>query len=123
MKTKIKTDRAKVHWAEYSEIDFDKFWLLLKNLKVKRASSIKTCSVLLDGWNFIEDMGRTFNLKKNMKKLRSRLLNKAYKKLFYGCNLQSVTLEGKSYNPLWKQEEISAMHTELRAIWTLFRKQ
>jgi len=123
MKRKLRTETAKVHWSEYSEINFDKFWTALKNIRTERASSIKTCSVLLNGWNFLEDMGRTFDLKKDIKKLRSKLLNKTYEKLFYGCNLPSVTPEGKSYSPLWLKEEIASMRAEFRAIWTTFRKQ
>ncbi len=120
---KNRTDASKVLWSEYSEMDFDKFWAALRNLRAEKASSIKTCSILLEGWNFIEDVGRTFNLRKEMKRLRSRPLNKAYKKLFCGCNLPPVTPEGKSYSPLWIPEEISAMRSEFRALWLIFRKR
>ncbi len=40
MKKKLRTDTAKVHWSEYSEMNFDKFWTALKNLRTERASSI-----------------------------------------------------------------------------------
>ncbi len=123
MKRKLKTAAAKIHWAEYAEIDYHKFFTALKNLRAEKASSAKTCYALLEGWNFIEDMSRTFNLKKDLKRLRSRLLNKSYEKLFYGCNLPSVTPEGKSYSPLWTTEEISAMRAEFRAIWATLRKK
>jgi len=123
MKRTLKSNAAKVRWSEYSEMDFDRFWKVLRNLKTGRASSIITCTILLDGWNFIEDMGRTFSLKKDLKRLHSRLLNKAYDKLFYGCNLPAVTPGGKSYSPLWSHEEILSMRAELRKIWRTFRKQ
>jgi hypothetical protein len=123
LKRQLRTEAAQVHWSERAEIDFDKFWTALENLRSNRASSRRTCSVLLKGWNFIEDMGRTFNLKKEMKRLRSKLLDKAYEKIFYGCNLPSVTPNGKSYSPLWSTAEIKALRTEHRAVWQSFISQ
>jgi hypothetical protein len=123
MKKMLRSDAAKVRWSEYSEMDFDRFWKALRNLKTDRASSTITCTILLEGWNFIEDMGRTFGLKKDLKRLHSRLLNKAYDKLFYGCNLPAVTPGDKSYSPLWSHEEILSMRAELSEIWRTFRKQ
>ncbi len=123
MKKLLRTEAIQVHWSEHAVIDFDKFWTALKNLRSNRASSRRTCSLLLEGWNFIEDMGRTFNLKKDMKRLRSQLLHKAYDKIFWGCNLPSVTPERKSYSPLWIEAEIKSMRTELRTVWQSFKNQ
>ena len=123
LKRKLGTEVAKVHWAEYVEINFDKFFAALRNLKAERASSSKTCFILLEGWNFIEDMICTFNLKADFKKLRSRVLNKAHDKLFYGCNLPSVTPKGKSYSPIWTAEEITVMRSALRDVWATLRKR
>jgi len=123
LKRKLGLAVSKVHWTEYAEIDCDKFFLALKNLKIEGTSSSKTCYVLLEGWNFIEDMICTYNLKNHFKRLRSRVLNKAHDKLFYGCNLLSIIPEGKSYRPIWTHEEITAMRNEFRAIWASLRKQ
>lgn len=123
LKRQLRAEAAQVHWSEHAEIDFDKFWTALESLRANRASSSETCSVLLKGWNFIEDMGRTFNLKKEMKRLRSKLLDKAYEKVFYGCNLPSVTPKGKSYRPLWSTAEIKSLRTEHRAVWQSLRSQ
>jgi hypothetical protein len=123
MKKLLRTESAQVHWPEQAELDFGKFWTALKNLRSNRSSSRKTCSVLLAGWNFIEDMGRTFNLKNDMKRLRSKRMDKAYEKIFYGCNLPSVTPNGKSYSPLWINQEIAVLRAEFRTIWELFRSK
>ena len=123
MKKLVRLAAADVRWSEYSEMDFDKFWTALKNLSPNRASSRKTCSVLLSGWNFIEDLGRTLNRKKEVKRLRSKLLNKAYQKLFHGCNLPPTTPKGKSYSPLWISSEIISLRTEFRSVWASFRSQ
>jgi hypothetical protein len=123
MKRFLRSESANVHWSEYTEIDFDKFWIALKNLRSNRSSSSKTCSVILGGWNFIEDMGRTFNLKKEMKRLRSKQMDKAYEKVIYGCNLPTVTPKSKFYRPLWTTAEIRSLRTEHRAVWQSFRSQ
>ena len=110
-------EQYKVHWDEGAEINFDKFWTALKNLRVGKSSSPKTCKILLDGWNFIEDLLRTFGLTTEMQRLRSPLLNSVYKKFFHGTNLPPVTPTNKVYSPLWKQDEISELRKETRRIW------
>lgn len=112
----------RVKWSEGAEIDFDHFWDALRRLKVGRSSSTKTCKILLDGWNFIEDLARTIGLTQEMKRLHSPLLNKVYDKLFYGNNLPAVTPEGKSYSPLWLREEIISFRKEFHSIWKILKK-
>ncbi len=115
-------DADSVEWSEVAEINFDRFRTALKNLRHDRASSEKTCSLLLDGWNFLEDMARTFGLDKEMEKLRTSTMNKAYKKLFYGNNLSPMTPDGCSYHPLWTSEEISALRRSFENIFNLLIK-
>jgi hypothetical protein len=109
-----------VHWDEYAEINFDKFWVAIRNLRKNRASSKKTCEILLNGWNFIEDMGRTFQQDTKMKRLKTKVLNKAYDKIFAGNNLPAVTPEGRSYSPLWTKNEMKAMRNCFKNVWSLF---
>lgn len=113
-------DSEKIRWSEGGEINFDKFRTALKNLRTGRASSKETCRVIIDGWNFLEDLARTFGLADEIEKLHSTLLNRIYHKMFYGINLPSVTPEGKSYSPLWEHEEIFLLRNAFRFIWKLF---
>jgi len=113
-------DSENIYWSDYAEINFDKFWIALENLRINRASDIKTCKILLDGWNFIEDMGRTFKLSEEMKRLKSHILCNAYDKIFWGNNLPAVTPEGNYYSPLWSTEEISSLRNEFKYIWKIF---
>ncbi|EIJ41324.1 hypothetical protein BegalDRAFT_0404 [Beggiatoa alba B18LD] len=110
-------------WKESTEINISKFLAQLSRLKTKHSSSKITCKQLVDGWNFIEDILRTFHLDKESKKLKSPILNKVYKKLFYGCNLPSVTPEGESYSPIWTNEEIFLVRKEFRDIWSFLKKE
>lgn len=112
-------DFNKVHWNEKSYINFDKFWTSLKNLKVGKSSSKLTCIRLLDGWNFIEDILHTFSMENEIKKLKTPTLNEVYKKIFHGNNLPSITPEGKSYSPLWTQNEIKEVRGTFLEIWNL----
>jgi len=123
LKIKLGVEYEKVKWSDGSEIDFDKFWASLRNLRVGRASSPKTCSLLLDGWNFLEDLAQTFKLDQDLEGLRSPLLNKVYDKLLYGSNLPSITPEGKSYSPLWLEDEIYALRKGLKRIWKLIEHE
>lgn len=111
-----------VHWDESCEMDFDKFWKSLGRLNTHYASSTRTCILLLDGWNLLEDLLRTFNLHHESKKLRSPILDKVYSKLFSGCNLPSVTPENSSYSPLWLSEELILLRKELRSTWHFLKK-
>lgn len=113
------TDFNKVHWNEESYIDFDKFLISLKNLKVDKSSSKLTCIRLLNGWNFIEDILHTFNMEDEIKKLKTPTLNKVYEKIFHGNNLPSITPDGKSYNPLWTRSEIKEVRGTFLEIWNL----
>ncbi|MDD2814430.1 MAG: hypothetical protein PHP00_01650 [Thiotrichaceae bacterium] len=117
LKEIIESSSLELHWNEASEENFDKFFGSLSRLNTRFASSTKTCRLLLDGWNLIEDLLRTFNLKEESERLKSPVLNKAYEKLFSGCNLPSVTPENKSYSPLWLADEIILLRKELRFGW------
>jgi hypothetical protein len=115
-------ESEQLKWSERAVIDFDDFWNALKALRVGKSSSEKTCKILTDGWNFIEDLARTIGLTQEMKRLHSPLLNQVYKKLFYGNNLPAITPEKKSYGPLWLHEEISSFKKEFHSIWEILRK-
>lgn len=122
LKRKLGVECEKVKWADGSEIDFNKLWVSLRNLRVGRASSEGTCKLLLDGWNFLEDLGQTFELNQELEGLRAPFLNKIYDKLLSGSNLPSLTPEGRSYSPLWLQDEIYSLRNEFRKVWKLFRE-
>jgi hypothetical protein len=105
---------------EISEMDFDKFWICVKNLKSNKSSSTKTCNTLLNGWNFIEDLIRTVGQKSDLLKLRNPVLDKIYDKVFYGNNLPSITPEGKIYHPVWTRKEISTFRRAIKSVWHEF---
>jgi hypothetical protein len=120
LKDSVDEDSDSVSWEETGEINFDEFWLCIKNLRKGRASSARTCRTLLDGWNFLEDMARTMGRKSNLSCLINPGLNKIYDKLFCGCKFPAVTPEGKSYSPIWTHEEINIFRREICWAWNEF---
>lgn len=116
-------DARRVRWADGAAMDFDRFWVALRNLRVRRSSSKATCKVLLDGWNFMEDLLRTTRSRAVAKRLRTPILDKVCDKLFYGINLPSVTPKGRSYSPLWTRAELRTLRKEIGAVWQYLQER
>lgn len=121
LKDSLGEDAHNVEWSEEAELNFDKFWTSLRNMRPARSSSERTCDLLLNGWNFIEDLGRTFGFDTELEELRTPILNNAYQKLFYGNNLPSITPEDRSYYPLWTDEEMLALRKAFKKVWNFFQ--
>jgi len=116
-KQRLEDDNDSVHWLECSLMNFDLFWSELHNLKRNRESDVKICKIILNGWNFIEDLINTFNLCESKSKLKSEMLDKIYDKLFFGNNLDAITPKNKPYNPLWTKEEIGCLLDSMEKVW------
>lgn len=108
-------------WEESADINFDNFWISLNNLRERRASTSNTCTTLLNGWNFLEDLGRTFNIAQVKSVLSTSILQKIYEKLFYGCNIGAENLQ-KTYSPLWTRQEINEIRKKMRLVWAMLEK-
>jgi len=108
-------------WEEAANMNFDKFWCSLNSLREKRASTNKTCSILLNGWNFIEDLGYTLNMNQVKIILDTPILREVYKKIFYGCNIATI-YHDKPYSPLWSCEELHELKEKMRSVWKLLKK-
>ncbi len=78
---------------------------------------------ILSYWNFVEDIYRTFSLTEQRNKLDTPLLNKAYKKLFYGNNFESIQKDNPVYEPIWSEEEAMALKKELHDSLTFIKQK
>lgn len=119
LKKKLGENGKEVNWEDYAIYDFDVFWRRLKNMSVKYASKPDTCSVLLDGFNFLSDI--IYSLSESDGGDKPKLSKCIYDKLFFGCNLPSVTPENKTYNPMWSKLEIKEMRTAAQQLWEFSR--
>ena len=98
--------------------DMNKIFKALAALRPQRPSSQRTCQLLLDGWNTLEDMARSIGINQNVTNLSTnKILRIAYDKLFYGNNLPSVTPENKSYRPLFSSDERKVIRAYFRHLW------
>lgn len=110
-------------WTDVAIIDFDLFWIKIRSLNTKEETNEKDCSLILNGWNFIEDILKAFFLKDLLEILSDPKLNKAYKKFFYGNNIEAVTPKECSYNPIWEDDEISIIQVNLSYVWNEIGKK
>ena len=102
---------------ELEEIDYNDFWHKIKNLRKNRGSSKRSCEILIDGWNIIEDLLKTYNNINMLRKLKTPIMDQVYGKLFYGMNLPSLTPKNRSYTPVWLENEIKYFKQEMKEIW------
>lgn len=77
------------------------------------------CVRLLDAWNFCDDLADLHHGPPTPYKRWSRAAQGCYQKLFWGCNLPSVTPPGKRFDPVWRRDELSAIRRVLLAGRTL----
>lgn len=78
-------------------------------------------ALVLDAWNFLEDMVQTAGGSFDFDDDKSRQLAE---KLFWALNLSSVTPQGQHYDPKWQRWELDAIRLvivagvdELRRLW------
>ena len=104
-----------VSWNERAEIDFDQFWLELDGL----ASFSKSTNydLILTGWNFIEDILRTYSLTDLRKRLDNITDNDAYQKIFSSSNIEVFQSQSEDYEPKWSQDEVTSIVADLRYVW------
>lgn len=110
-------ETTKIHWNEPAEIDFDLFFKLLDNIKPYKKVRKDICIIIINGWNFIDDIINTFNLKKEIKYINSNNLNKIYEKFFYGLNIQAMTPKNKKYLPKFTNNEIYEFKEKIKKTW------
>ncbi len=103
---KLKNRAHLVKWSELATLNIDELFSGLDEVFYLHISDEIQSTLFLNGWNFFEDLIRTFALEKDFLEYRTPCLDKVYDKIFWGCNLPSVTPEGKSYSPIWTNEEV-----------------
>jgi hypothetical protein len=117
LKRELKGIPADVNWNDSVIFDFDKFWKRISNMRAKHASSLETCEILIDGFNFLYDVLRSLGKYKQI--TQPVLTNSIYEKLFAGCNLPSMTPQNKMYTPLWTKQEIHEIKMVARKLWNI----
>ena len=90
--------------------------IFLKNEKTK----VVECKEFSSAWNLFKDLSNSTNGNFDANK---KLTKKIYEKLFWGCNLPTVTPEGKSYEPIWSKKELKIIRETLTLGFQMFREK
>lgn len=120
-KTKFKGVAHEINWAEEGQINFDDFWLTINQLPCSTAP--EDCQIVIEGWNFIEDVLRTYSLHFLRKKLDNAQANMAYKKIFYGSNLDAFKSRSENFTPQWSESESLKLVSDLHDVWNAIGKE
>lgn len=112
---------VEIHWDQKSTLDIDRFFAVLDQLQSGKHSNRYACRILLDVWNFLEDLACSADFEKSQYRIEGAA--KCYDKIFWGCNLPAVTPEGRVYQPVWCEEEIEAIKQEVGNLMKLISKK
>lgn len=95
--------------------DFDRLsaWLQMKD------NSTVDCETLLNAWNLFQDVAASIKGAFDTDRKSTATI---YEKLFFGCNLPSITPKGEKYEPNWTAQEIEIIKQVLSDGLALFRK-
>jgi len=99
-----------------TNFDFD----LLQNWLDRPSLDQIDCVSILDYWNIFSDLERSLSGKQEH--IDDKGEGEIYDKLFWGCNLPSVTPPGERYIPNWSDDEIQRLASILNCGLTLFRR-
>ena len=122
VKRKLKNMATVLNFDEMATIDFDNFWHTIEKINTTDATPTSECEMILEAWNFFEDLINTFNISDLSDQLHGSVLDKAYKKIFYGNNLKSITPKDELYNPMWHEEEINEFKVSMKTVWDELKK-
>jgi hypothetical protein len=76
------------------------------------------CNLVLGAWNLFADVE---GIRKHPSfRALDAAADRPYDKLFFGCNLPTVTPEGERYGPVWSAEEVEQIRSVLAAGFDLF---
>lgn len=113
-----------VKYAEQRGLGVDAEGPILLDLDVLRKWLKEKDVELIDphsfngAWNLFADVSRSID---GGFDTNQELTQKIYNKLFWGCNLPSVTPEGEQYHPAWTKRELKIMHDVLSSGLQMFR--
>jgi hypothetical protein len=94
------------------DLDYLENWLLKKKPRTLK------CDELLNAWNLFLDVSTTVGHDFDQNHEET---NQVYDKLFFGCNLPSVTPPGKSYFLIWSSSEIKLIRSTLAQGLQMFK--
>ena len=105
-----------INWDEGAEVNFDDFWVSVRALSLT-SSNVENCEIILEGWNFIEDVLRTYSLNDVRCKLDSIQLDSAYEKIFSGSSLGALKSLDHVSDSILNKSELLNIKRDLKNVW------
>jgi hypothetical protein len=97
------------------DLDWVQSWCADENTPIN-------CSEALNAWNLFADIAASVQVAGHDFCVADHSASSIYQKLFWGCNLPSVTPEEESYVPEWAVKELESLRAVLSLGIDLFRK-
>lgn len=107
---------SNVVWDEIAEIDLDAFQTSVSRLRPQTIFAPEIWNLFLDGWNFFEDIAKTFGNTKLSERLRTPEMDEIYRKIFHCDRPLSAEAKNKTIQPILSKAEIERFKTEMMDI-------
>lgn len=114
---------AFVDWSYDYRMDMDEFTEALLELIPEQEIPTATCDLLLNGWNFINDLLITVNLPRTYEDQNNEDINHSYERIFWGNNLEALTPPGESWHPEFSKDEILSIQELFISILALLEQE
>lgn len=111
-----------LHIDESATLNLMRFSRVVRGIKAGKPMCRKACEILLEGFNFLEDMAFTLKLAE-LQLLQTDQIKHILSKLFFGNHLAAVTPEQMSYHPIWTRGEARVLQRTFRQLWQAITPQ
>lgn len=111
-----------IHWDEPLALDIDAFLIAINGLSIHFHTSKRRCSFIVDNYNLLDDIAITLKIPAD-KYLTNEVRHIIDGKLFWGCNLPSVTPKGKVWHPHWSKKELLVLKSGVNTLITLISQK
>lgn len=100
-----------VSWEEAGIMDLNRLSTELRACLPGEKWSVERCRVLLEGWNFFEDLFRTLSL--DTRDFSTEAAAAVYEKIFCGNNLPFLSPNGENFDSVLDESEVSVLQSLL----------
>ncbi len=111
-----KRNHIKVDVENPNLLDLD----IVQNWMNNSDNKIENYNPFLEAWNLFEDISISIN--ENFDK-EKEVTNNLYNRIFWGCNIPTVTPEGESFTPTWTKKELKIIRKTLNFGFQMFREK
>lgn len=112
-----------VDWSYDYIVDMDEITETLRSLTPGQEIPTTACDLLLNGWNFIDDLLHTMEMPRTYEKQDNESINRIYERILGGNNLETLTPPGESWHPVFSEPEILSVQQLFISILAMLEKE